>query len=91
MGWCHRDTGVTWNMGQTVGGRDRDGRRETINLDWTPVHICLPSLRGTMKGRWPRSSPSTTSRAKTTAMHGRPAGTVGGMNLHAFDDHQEIQ
>ena len=63
------------------------GRR--ARLDWTPVHICLPSLRDTMNGRWPRSSPFTMSRAKTTAMHGRPAGTVGGMNLYTSDERQQ--
>lgn len=46
-----------------------------------PLHILLPSFNGTMKPRTPRSSASTSNRAQTIPMVGRPAGSVGGINL----------
>jgi hypothetical protein len=46
------------------------------------LHIFLPSDMGTRNGRTPRSSPSTMSRAITTAIVGRPLrGVFGGIHL----------
>lgn len=46
------------------------------------MHILEPSDMGTRNGRTPRSSPSTMSRAMTTAITGKPLRTVlGGIHL----------